>query len=83
MLGHEISIEAEHVIDNQHLSAAVGPGADADGGYSELAGDEFGQLARYKLQDDGEGAGLFQRQGIVDKPPAVSWVLPCTLNPPN
>jgi len=56
--------DVQHVVQHQHLARSFRPGADADGGDVQLAGDGGGQGGGNGFQDDQGGACLFQGEGI-------------------
>src|ERR1700761_7902137 len=51
--------EAEKIVGDENLAVAIGAGADADGGNSQLAGDLGGEFAGDGFEDYGESAGGF------------------------
>ena len=65
MLGDEVVVESEDVVDDLHLAVAVGAGADADGGDGELLSDEAGERSGNEFQHEGVGAGVLQLPGIL------------------
>src|SRR5438132_6808275 len=54
----EVVVEAEEIVEDQHLPVAVRAGADADGRRGDALGDHRRQLGGAALQHDGEAAGL-------------------------
>ena len=62
-------LEPEDVVVHEHLTVAVTPGADADGGHRHGVGDHAGHGVGHALQHDGEHAGLGQRDRVVDDLP--------------
>ncbi len=54
-------------MQHQDLPVAVGAGADADGRYGHLPGDQTGHLPGYALEHDGEAAGVDQGAGVVEQ----------------
>ena len=56
--------EVEEVVEDEDLAVAVGAGADADGGDAGLRGDAGGEFAGDAFEDDGDGAGVFERAGV-------------------
>src|SRR5574337_2131501 len=58
-------IDPQHVMEHQHLSVTLGPGADADGGHGGEAGGQFcGQGGRHHLHHHQGGTRLLQGQGV-------------------
>ena len=53
--------DAQHVVCHEHLTVAMRPGADADGGDAERLRNFLAQLRRNLFQHDGEAAQLFQQ----------------------
>src|SRR5699024_11396314 len=47
--------QPRHVLPDQHLTVAGGPGADADGGDGQLRGDAGGDLSGHQLEHDRRG----------------------------
>ena len=60
-------IQAQHVVQHQHLAGTVGAGADADGGNRQRLGDGPAQRGRHHFQHDQAGTGCFQRTRIGDQ----------------
>ena len=50
-----------------HLAVAAGAGADADRRDAQALADQLRERRRDGLEDDGEGAGLLQRDGVVEQ----------------
>jgi hypothetical protein len=81
-LGRDAVLDAEHVVEHEHLAVAARPGADADGGDVDRVGDHAGHLVGHALEHDGEAAGGGQGLGVGDQGHGGVVLLPCTLNPP-
>src|SRR3989442_9411679 len=59
-----VRIQAEDVLDDEHLPIAVGSGADPDRGNRQCLRYSLAERTGDRLQHHGEGARLFQRPGI-------------------
>src|ERR1700682_295010 len=59
-----VRIQSEDVLDDEHLRVAMRARADADGRHRQRLRHPLSEHARDALEDDGEGAGLFQRSSI-------------------
>src|SRR6266576_1465315 len=68
-LGRELVVEAEHVVQDEHLAVARRAGADADRGNRQGLGDLRRQRRGDELQHHGEGAGVLQCSCIGLEPP--------------
>ena len=74
----------EHVLDHEDLAVGAGACADADGeGRGELLCDVGAQVGGHALEDDGEGAGLLEREGVGDELLGCLGALALTLKPPK
>src|SRR5438270_13203269 len=63
-LGDVVRIQAEDVLDDEHLCIAMGSSADADGGDGQRLRHALAERTRDRLQHHGKGARLFQRPRI-------------------
>src|SRR6266496_4206862 len=59
--------QSEQVREHLDLATAACPGSDADRRDLEALGDRAGQLLRHELEHDREGAGLLDRERIVEQ----------------
>jgi len=73
--------EAEQVVVDKHLAVGVPACADADRGDGETLRDLRCDRGRDGLEDDGEGAGLLERERVVDELPRRLGGLPLRLEP--
>src|SRR3989337_1318071 len=62
-----VQAQPEHVGNDLDLARAAGSGADADGRDAQTLGDGSGELLRYELQHDGEGARLLDCQRVGEE----------------
>jgi len=67
-LGREALEEAEQVVHDEELPVAAVPRADAVHGDGRALGDDFGHLGGDTLDEDREGACLFQNPRVLDQP---------------
>src|SRR5215208_4661236 len=58
----EAAVDAEHVVQHEHLPVRAGAGADTDHGDLHLAHDHVADVGRDRLEDDREAARLLQLQ---------------------
>src|SRR3989304_3268139 len=79
-LGRDAETQADEVVPDQHLAVAGRPGADADGGDLELAGDALRHFGRDAFEHERKGAGSLDGAGGGR---AAASVFPCTLKPPR
>src|SRR5213080_3634387 len=63
-LGDVVRIQAENILNDEHLPVAIGSGADADRWDAQRLRHPLAERARDRLQDDGKGARVFQRSRI-------------------
>src|ERR1700737_1147682 len=61
-----VRIQPEDVLDDEHLSIAMRSRADADGRHAERFGHSLTEDARNALEDDREGASVFQCLGVFE-----------------
>ena len=61
-------VEAEQVVQHQHLAVATGAGADADGRDRAGGGDLRGQCGRHAFQHQQGGAGFGHGERILAQP---------------
>src|SRR5262245_44912637 len=77
----ELLEQAQHVRRYHALAIAIDPRSVADRWHAKARGDDPGDLARDALEDDGEGAGLLERQRVLQQPPARGRVAALNLEP--
>ncbi len=53
-------------MEDEDLTVAVHAAADADGDALHLLGDDLGELAGNGFEDDGEGSGFVEGDGVLD-----------------
>jgi hypothetical protein len=58
-------VDAEQVVEHQHLAVGGRPGADPDHGDLHPRHDQLGEVAGDGLEHDGEAAGLLERDRVV------------------
>ena len=61
-------IEAESVVEHQHLTVGLRARADTDGRHYEFAADGAGERCGQQLENHGENAGLLKAPGIGVEP---------------
>jgi hypothetical protein len=59
-------VDAEKVVENEHLAVRGRARADPDDRDLHLRHDRLGERARDRLEDDREAAGLLQRERVVE-----------------
>ena len=64
--------EAEQVVVHEHLSVAVGPGADPDRRHREPPRDLGRDRRGNRLEHDGEAACIFERERALALPRALA-----------
>ena len=63
--GRKALVDAQHVVDHEHLPVGAAAGADADRGNRQLLRHAFGQHGGNLFEHDGEAAGLFQKTCVA------------------
>ena len=63
--GRKALVDAQHVVDHEHLPVGAAAGADADRGDRQLLRHAFGQHGGNLFEHDGEAAGLFQKTCVA------------------
>ena len=64
---HLAVVESEQVVEHLDLPARRGSRADPDRRHVERLGDPLGDRSRHHLEDDCEGAGGLQGEGVVEE----------------
>ena len=85
--GHEVAdeahrlagVNAEHVVEHQHLAGAAGPGADADRRDRKLGGQRRRKRGRHHFEHQQRAPASASRRASSPSSCADSSVLPCTL----
>ena len=62
--GFEVRVEAEEIVQHEHLAVAARTGADADGGDAQVGGDLAGEFLRDAFKHHGETTGGLQRRRV-------------------
>jgi hypothetical protein len=64
---HELVEQSEHVVTHEHLSVAVRPRSDADGGDSNMCRGGSGNVGRDGFQHNRKRSGRFEGRSIGEQ----------------
>lgn len=66
-LRREALVDAEHVLEHQHLAVDARAGTDADNGYRDLGSNAGGERRGYLLEYEREAADFLEHLGVGDE----------------